>query len=157
MLRLSRPTTGLLATAALLSAVTAWDRCADPQDASPFDRVATLIVPPRPQGDVQREAAFRDDVLGRSRRLEEVVAEVRAGRLGLLEAAARVRDIQSASPYFRRDLFREGQPGETDDERFCRMVIDLSTPARGGPPDPVVTRLEAELTQHLSRGPIRLP
>ncbi|HEX5272846.1 MAG TPA: hypothetical protein VFW33_20250 [Gemmataceae bacterium] len=156
MLRFSRPTTGLFAAAAFLSALTAWDRCADPNAPSPFEQVAGLIAPRR-TGDAAREAALQADVVRRSRRLDEVVAEVRSGRLGLLEAAARVRDIQSASPFFPRDLFREGNAGDNDDERFCRMLINLSIPTPGAGPDSVVTRLEAELNDHLSRGPIRLP
>jgi hypothetical protein len=158
MLRLSRTTTGLLAVVALLSALTAWDGCAERQDTSPLDLIGALTAPKRP-GDPEREAALRADVMGRSQRLVDVAGEVRAGRLSLLDAAARVRDIQSASPYFPWDHFRRMHPGATDDERFCRMVIELTAPSGGTlrGQDPVVTRLEAELEDHLKNGTLRLP
>jgi hypothetical protein len=158
MLRLSRPTTGLFAVAACLSALSVWDGCAERPDASPFERLGALAAPRRP-GDPQQEAALRDDVFRRGLLLQAVADEVRAGRLSLLEAAARARDIQSASPFFPWERFRESHLGDSDDERFCRMVIDLVTlpirPAAG--PDPVVARLQAELDEHLSRGTLHLP
>jgi hypothetical protein len=158
MLRFSRPTTGLLAVAAFLTALSAWDGCAVQQDDSPFERIGALTAPRR-RGDPEQEAALRADVFGRSLRLQEVADEVRAGRLSLLEAAARARDIQSASPYFPWKHFRESHPGASDDERFCRMVIDLVTlpTSPGSGPDPVVARLQAELDEHLSRGTLHLP
>jgi hypothetical protein len=158
MLRLSRPTTGLLASVAVLSALSAWDGCAGRHDTSPLDFLGALTVPRR-RGDPEQEAALRADVLDRSRRLEEVTVEVRAGRLSLLDAAARARDVQSASPYFPWDHFRRMHPAATDDERFCRLVIELAAPSGGTlrGADPVVARLEAELEAHRKNGTLRLP
>jgi hypothetical protein len=158
MLRLSRPTTGLIAAAAFLSALSAWDGCAEQPDDSPFEQIGALTVSRR-HSDSAQEAALRDDVYRRSVRLQEVADEVRADRLTLLEAAARARDIQSASPFFPWERFRESHPAGSDDERFCQMVIDLvrlpSSP-RGGS-DPVIDRLQADLEEHLSRGTLHLP
>jgi hypothetical protein len=158
MLRLSRPTTGLLAAAAFLSALSAWDGCAEQPDDSPFEQLGTLAVSRR-HSDSEKEAALREDVYRRSLQLQEVADEVRAGRLTLLEAAARARDIQSASPFFPWERFRETHPAGSDDERFCQMVIDLVTLPSGprGGSDPVVDRLRAELDEHLSQGTLHLP
>ena len=159
MLRLSRTTTGLALIVALLSALTAWDGCADQSETSPLDLIGSLTVP-RPRGDPRQEQALQVDVLHRSRQLQEVTEEVVAGRLSLLDAAGRMRDFQSASPYFNWERFRESHPAGSDDERFCRMVIDLAYPL-GLKDEPqreaVARRLEAELEEHLRRGTLRLP
>lgn len=159
MLRLSRPTTGLLAAAALLSALSCWDGCADRQEDSPLDRLGGLAVTRRRE-DPEKLAAMQADVLERGRRLQEVTEEVEAGRLSLFDAAARVRDIESASPFFPWERFREAHPGTSDDERFCWMVIGMVSPpglkerqAR----EPLIARLRAELEGHLRAGTLRLP
>ncbi len=158
MLRLSRLLTGLTVASALLTALTAWDRWAGGPGASPLEWFGGLLSPRR-HWDPRHEADFHADVVERCRRLQEVADEVRAGRLGLLDGAARLRDIQSTSPYFAWQQFREFYPGDSDDERFCHLLIRLVTPLPAPPDhtDPVVARLNAELAEHLKRGPIRLP
>ncbi len=159
MLRLSRPTTSLLTAAALLSALTAWDGCAEQWDVSPLSRLGSLSVP-QLREDQEKLAAQQAEVTERTRRLQEVTDAVVAGRLSLLDAAARVRDIQSASPYFPWDRFRASYPGATDDERFCRMVIGMvyAPELKDGPQRvALAARLTAELEEHLRRGTLHLP
>jgi hypothetical protein len=87
-----------------------------------------------------------------------VGADVRAGRLGLLEGAARLRDLNAADPTFDWDLYRAYRRGATDAERHCRDVVQLVA----DPPDAlpgeaeVIGQLEAELAERLADGTLRL-
>jgi hypothetical protein len=87
-----------------------------------------------------------------------VADDLRAGRLGLLEAAARFRDLNDADPSFEEGLFRKYAPGATDEERLCRSVIGfVANPPRGSPdPEELVRRLEAEVEARLADGTLRL-
>jgi hypothetical protein len=92
---------------------------------------------------------------------EEVIAEVLAGRLSLLEAAARVRAAGTELPSWARPKLECLFPGSSDDERQCRRVIALiegtlrDEPSRCGM---VIGCLQAELREHLLRyGGVRLP
>src|SRR5262249_33796987 len=101
------------------------------------------------------------DAVRRSEATEAAVKEVIAGRLTLREAAARFRALAKENPDFQWETFRRTYPGASDEERHCRQVIDAAQKALGYEPDEaaeVVTRLEAELREHLERdGTIRLP
>jgi hypothetical protein len=87
--------------------------------------------------------------------------ELAEGRLGLLEAAARSRDLDRSAPYFQPDEFRRGFAGDSDDERHCREVIALlrsrKSPPGAAPTEELARRLEGELRDRLSRGTLRLP
>jgi hypothetical protein len=89
----------------------------------------------------------------------QVAADVIAGRLTLLEAAARFRDLNAETPAF-EDCNRI-YPGNSPEERFCRLVIDQVESEMEEEPEQAAElrrRLEAELRQHLgSGGAIRLP
>jgi hypothetical protein len=87
-----------------------------------------------------------------------VMADVQAGRLGLLEAAARFRDLNDADPTFDWDLYRAQLPGATDAERHCRNVIEFVDDPTDVHPgqDEVVGRLQAELAEHLRDGTLAL-
>jgi hypothetical protein len=54
---------------------------------------------------------------------KELAREVIAGRLTLLQAAARFRDLDRQPPRFYWSAFQVGYPGATDEERHCREVI----------------------------------
>lgn len=102
-----------------------------------------------------------DEVLRRIDDKQEVVDALLGGRLGLLEAAARFRDLTPAEGPPRRYL-RMAYPGASDDERFCRAVIGWvngAVASRGsGPTARQVARLEGELRQRLRRdGQVALP
>jgi hypothetical protein len=98
-----------------------------------------------------------------SRRLygkEHVAAEVARGRLTLLEAAARFRDLNAELPGFQREQFRSVYPGRSDDERHCWQVIRFVRTELQDVPNAVprvVGRLEAELQARVDRGDLRLP
>src|SRR5262249_26591172 len=80
-------------------------------------------------------------------RAGEVARAAAAGRLTLLEAAARLRDLRAEVP--------GGNPDACDDEYYCRDVIRRASrvldddPARA---EEVAARLSAELEEHLRRG-----
>jgi hypothetical protein len=91
-----------------------------------------------------------------------VTEELRAGRLTLVQAAARFRNLNAYPPDSVPDL-RHYVPGATDEERLCRQVIFW---AEGSDPAmPLAARkwtrrqLEAELDRLLAEnnGIIRLP
>ena len=159
MLRLSRSTVGLAVLAAMLSALSAWDYQAGRPDDSPLSRVAgPLLGPEREQARAADVACAR--AVDRSRQLEELSREVAAGRLSLLEGAARVRDIRLADPSVKVSHLRDTWPGASDDERYCRLTIAWVeglpwTDRNQG--RAVVARLRAELDDHVRRGTLRLP
>jgi hypothetical protein len=85
---------------------------------------------------------------------QEVVSDVIAGRVDLPEAAARFRDLTPPSSDAARYL-RTAYAGASDDERFCRAVIQwvrvtLQTRSRAEV-DRTAARLEAELQERLGR------
>jgi hypothetical protein len=99
-------------------------------------------------------------VQGRLDVKRRLVADVADGRLALLEAAARFRDLDRDWAAPQRDLFRAAWPGRSDDERYCRQVLRLAENElrdRGGQGADVVRRLRAELRHRLRRGDLRLP
>jgi hypothetical protein len=100
-------------------------------------------------------------VTDRLNRKETVVKALLAGRLTLLEAAARFRALNEAPPEYNWDAFRLTMPGDSDDERHCHEVISFAFHAlrRTDPhrADELHESLRAELRQHLGRGPLRLP
>lgn len=90
---------------------------------------------------------------------DEIARQVCAGRLDLLEAAARFRDLQNAVPSYHWAEFRACRPGDTDEEKLCVAVLDLVTVfaadlSSGGAA--LLDRLGAELKLHRRRGTLRL-
>jgi hypothetical protein len=93
-----------------------------------------------------------------------LAVDVAAGRLTLLEAAARFRELNSQWPPFDWHLWRGfihvRFPGVSDDEGLCRQVIICAKSALWEKPEEaelVACRLEAELDEHLRHGTLRLP
>jgi hypothetical protein len=83
-----------------------------------------------------------------------------AGRLSLLEAAARFRDLDEQPPAARREVLRCAYPGASDDECRCRAVLQyvwVEARDRPGADPAVAKRLEAELRGLLGHGDVRLP
>jgi hypothetical protein len=87
---------------------------------------------------------------------DELLEEVAAGRLALREAAARLRALLAEEPGFQPEAFRIAYPGATEDESYCRAVIDHVGCLLGERPEQgrVVGRLQAELRRELECGPI---
>ena len=89
-----------------------------------------------------------------------LAAEAIEGRLSLVDAAARFRDLNAAAPAFNRQAFCTAYPGGSDDERDCRAVLNFVRVELQGrrDADPALAeRLEAELHDLLGRGDFRLP
>lgn len=80
--------------------------------------------------------------------------ELLCGRIGLLEAAARYRDLNASVPDNGRDQF-PAFPGASDEERCCRQVIQRvgARLRRDSPAEArrVTDALEAELNDHLRK------
>jgi hypothetical protein len=91
---------------------------------------------------------------------ERLIQALLAGRMRLLEVAARFRALDRDIPAFPWRQFRDYYSSDSDEERHCRQVIDFAHAAlmRDLPrADEVRERLSAELREHLRRGPLRLP
>jgi hypothetical protein len=89
-----------------------------------------------------------------------LIEEVAAGRMGLLEAAARFQALNLAAEGKDWDHYRQLYPGASDDERHCREVLRWAERLEFSDPClwlAVSTRLEGELRAALAAGPIRLP
>jgi hypothetical protein len=91
---------------------------------------------------------------------QAVARQLAAGRLTLLEAAARFRDIegsQESPPFIAAAEYR--RPGSAG-ERFCRTAINLAeaeSAAAPGASDDRIRALRDELRDRLRRGDLRLP
>jgi hypothetical protein len=129
---------------------------------------AWLLGPWRPWGGPQGESA-----LARSLRLEAELQRTKerfgdqrqlgeglaAGRLTLLQAAARLRAIRADEPPSIRKVARRYHPGLSEEEWLCMVLIEEveGIPATDPTRAALGRRLRAELRQHQQRGPIRLP
>jgi hypothetical protein len=102
-----------------------------------------------------------EKVLARISGKNAIVDDLIAGRVGLFEAAASFRALNRRRPpliEFGRDLLA----CRSDAERYCRQVLAWTRSRAShrpeGTTDSLVTRLEAELEDHLHRyGDVRLP
>jgi hypothetical protein len=106
-------------------------------------------------GPIEEVAAIRHRLEAK----DNLGLEVACGRLTLVEAAARFRDLDEQPPRFSWEDFRRSHPGATEEERYCREVIKFvgrMLEARGVTDSPIVSRLEQELQAHLERGDLRL-
>jgi hypothetical protein len=115
---------------------------------------------PGPDGYVreqQHNLQLREDMAGLNRVIadkHDITAEVIAGRVGLVEAARRFRDLDAAAPQFNREAFCRTWPGRTDEERYCREVIGFVRSTLTDEPDHrhlVMGRLETEFGDYLRR------
>ena len=157
MLPFNRPLLGTVLRATLLAALAAsclalavWGR----------GDVSSLPVPDLPAPDGEAAKDLCRDILRRALEKDRLAGEVIEGRLSLVDAAARYRDLDEQPPPFSWSNFRSAYPGDSDDERHCRAVIVFvraELASRPGADPAVVGRLEAELHDLLNRGEIRLP
>src|SRR5262245_44543068 len=80
----------------------------------------------RTEEEQKRALELEQQRLGAVRRIAErqaVVDAVVAGRMDLLQAAARFRHLNESLPEVSRDVIRAYFPGASDEERVCRQVI----------------------------------
>jgi hypothetical protein len=109
--------------------------------------------------EYRREAILTDHASRTIYSLEAkscVVRDLCAGRLTLMEAAARFRDLSGPGDDVYLKWSRRHEPGKTDEERWCRRVILFLPGPDAGRPSPA-DRFEAELAQQLAQGPLHLP
>jgi hypothetical protein len=102
------------------------------------------------------------EVLALTDKKWQVARDLVAGRLTLLEAAARYRDLPGINKEVWLKTVRS-EPGTTDSECFCRHaigwvrhVLEFDAPSPSVRAD-VLARLENELAKHLQQGDIHLP
>jgi hypothetical protein len=96
----------------------------------------------------------------RSAEKRALASAVIEGRLPLLQAAARFRDLNAQPPAFPWEAFRQAYAGDSDDERHGREVLQfvrLEARQRPGADSAMVGRLEAERQGLLEHGNLRLP
>jgi hypothetical protein len=111
----------------------------------------------------QREGELGAECQAAWRRNEaknKVAREAAEGRLTLLEAAARFRDLDVDTPAETLAAWRRAVGGATDDERYCRTVIQYVEVLLRDRPEESAAALRdlgAQLAEALSRGDIRLP
>jgi len=123
-----------------------------------------LLCPPGMLAEEQCRSEVLDgvgrDVRRRSEAKAAVVWALIDGHLTLFEAAARVRDLDRASPNFQWSEFRRFFKGDSDEERHCREVIRhvwAQLPEDSPKTQELLRRLEAELRDALDHGTLRLP
>jgi hypothetical protein len=96
----------------------------------------------------------------RVRAMEQIVEQVIAQRLSLLEAAAQWGALLEENPGINWEIYRRVWPGNSDAERYCWNVIDAvrcklrREPGRAAA---LTEALEAELRGHLEQGTLWLP
>ena len=97
--------------------------------------------------------------LRRGNAKERAAEDALAGRLTLPEAAAVWRDLDAGMPPGQRESWRLVTEGDTDDERYCRLVLATAAQTAAGRPgaEAAVTRLRRQLEEALAAGDLRLP
>jgi hypothetical protein len=97
---------------------------------------------------------------GRIARKSEIAVELAAGRLTLLEAAARFHELHRIEPPKVRELRQRVHRDASEEECACREAIESLTHRmpKGHEVDPaLVDRLRKELEKHRRRGTLKLP
>jgi hypothetical protein len=86
---------------------------------------------------------------------DQVAREVAAGQLSLVEGAARFRALCQDSPGFTLKMLRFSFPGNSEEESYCRALIDRAQRILADHPaqaQAAAWRLEAELQKLLRKG-----
>jgi hypothetical protein len=99
-------------------------------------------------------------VLERMKAKDAIAEDLIAGKLTLVEAAARVRDLPDGMPGW-MNLLPPEELGANDDETLCRHVIGWAQTVLADRPEKAAAvgrRLDAELREHVKRhGTVTLP
>jgi hypothetical protein len=116
-----------------------------------------------PAVEIERQRVLDDQRATAQRRVlvqQQIVEQVIARRLSLLEAAACWGAALEAYPGVNWEMYRRSWPGSSDVERHCWCLIDAvkfklrKEPERA---EAIGEALEAELRGHLKDGTLRLP
>jgi hypothetical protein len=89
-----------------------------------------------------------------------IAREVLAGRMTLLVGACWCRDLAETNPEFFWPDFRRAFAGATDEERHLREVVEivrLELPPGTEQSNAMIARLDAQVAEHIRRGPVQLP
>jgi len=85
-----------------------------------------------------------------------------AGRMNLIQTGEMFRDLDARSPTFDLENFRQHMPGSTDEEKYCRLVIEVvqsQLKSLKSPPDDfaaeVVSKLEMDLDRLITTGELQ--
>jgi hypothetical protein len=90
----------------------------------------------------------------------QVGGDLARGRITLLEAAARLRELDRLEPPVVLAQIRQTYPASSEMERCCREAITWVESWLEGHPEhdqAVLLRLRAELDEHLQRGTLEVP
>ena len=126
------------------------------------DAQASLMAQVHTSMEESRELdAQIEESIQRCKAKEDVVRDVIAGELTLLQAAARFRDVNASWPKARA-VVQQAYAGLPYEHALCRQVIayaEAELRHQGSvQKDSVLDRLEAELAEHLRRhGKVCLP
>ena len=127
------------------------------------DAQASLMAQVHTSIEESRELdAQIEESIQRCKAKEDVVRDVIAGELTLLQAAARFRDVNASWPKARTFL-QQAYAGLPYEHALCRQIIvyaeaELRHQGSSAQKDSVLHRLEAELAEHLRRhGKVCLP
>jgi hypothetical protein len=87
-----------------------------------------------------------------------IAKDVAAHRYGLLEAAARFRDLNRDLPQYCFGMFLAAFPAPTEEESYCRAVISYVKDYADDSADTaeLIMHLEVELAWRLRAGPLKL-
>jgi hypothetical protein len=141
---------------AVLAVALVWAACREhPEGASHGGEIAALLEAEQASAQQRQQEDAGKVLVWSAATRWAIAAEVRAGRLTLLEGAAGFRAIDGIKA--RYALVVPGSvPGESDEERLCRQVILYVVSLVEG--EEVVGRLERELREQLrQQGKLQLP
>jgi hypothetical protein len=98
---------------------------------------------------VSRDRAFMENIEGKKRVIDRVLAE----RLSLQEAAAQFHALNLLCPEYDWERFRKIFPGRDDEERHCRQVLySVRLEVRSRPSAyELLARLESQLLENSAR------
>ncbi len=159
MPRLSYPTICFLGAATLLSGALAWINL----DRSLVDPSGSGIpVPPLGELKAKRKAlqTAMTVELARQQHIARLAAGVAAGRLPLLQGASTMRHLYQSAPDSVWRGIRARFPGASEEECFCRLMIEQALEAVRADHDQaqaVGKRLQDELDEHLRNGTLQFP
>lgn len=99
-------------------------------------------------------------VLRRVVEKQRLAHEVCEGRMTLLEAAARFRDLNTMPPAFRAEYLTTAFAGGSEAERLCRHVLAFvraELPLAASQAEEMTARFEAVLQAHIESNTLQLP
>jgi hypothetical protein len=104
-------------------------------------------------------ARWQRDLVQRAEARGALADALIAGRMNLIHAAEGFRDLDARSPNFDLESFRQHMPGSTDEEKYCRLVIEVVEGQFKSPHGDfaaeVVSKLETDLDRLITSGELQ--